>query len=390
MSKLQSVFAGYVTLSLSLCLPIGGSAQSASAGAQTSLTAHTDASLPPLLKLHYDSPMTFSVGTEASAIISDFKCDADGSVFVPMTEDLSQIDPHAAGASFEIIGLASSGDVVRFAPQPISDYRNLVSLVRYFVSSSHVYLLEMADKIDPMDSRKVTGRSRLIQIFDHKGQLTQTIVLEPGIDPLNLAAFESGEIVLLSPNTLNKTTRLLLIDDVGRPESELSLFDNDFASQLDQAAKYQNGETLSRVLATASLTPRGQNLLLTTSQVNFPVLELNQHGLVRATQLALPPGATVQSILPSDDGLLHALVGNFRSLSSPNSTPASDSSASESKVFSPAEIDVFYPQDGSLLRRISLAVGLMPVCAFKDRYTFLEPREEDGRLQVIHATSIPQ
>ena len=390
MSKLQSVFAGYVALSLGLCPPVGGSAQSTGANAQASLAVRTDASLPPLLKLHYDDPVTFSVGTKTSAILSDFKCDADGSVFVPMAEDLSRTDPHAAGPSFVIVGLTSSGDVVKFAPQPIPGYRNLLSLARYFVSSSNVYLLEMADKIDPMDSRKVTGRSRLIQIFDHKGQLTQTIVLDPGIDPLNLAAFETGEILLLSPDTLNKTTRLLLIDEAGRPESELSLFDNDFASQLDIAAKYRNGEALSRVLATASLEPRGQNLLLTTSQVNFPVLELNQHGLVRATKLALPPGTTVQSILPSDDGLLHALIGSFLSRSSPHSTPGSDSAAGESKVFSPTQIDVFYPQDGSLLRRISLTVGPMPVCAIKDRYTFLAPREEDGKLQVIHATSIPQ
>jgi len=121
--------------------------------------------------------------------------------------------------------------VVRFVPQNIPGYRNLFSLARYFVSDSGVYVLEMADKIDPSDYRKTIGRSYLIDVFDYKGKLEHTVFLEPGVNPFNLAAFESGDILVLSLDNLNHATRFLLFDPAGRPESELRLLDEDFGTR---------------------------------------------------------------------------------------------------------------------------------------------------------------
>ena len=267
-----------------------------------------------------------------------------------MANDASGLPPQAVGSSIMIVGLTPSGNVVRFIPQPVSGYRNLISLFRYFVSEFYVYVLELGDKIDPADLQRVSGRSRIIQAFDYKGQLAQSIVLDPDIVPLNFAVFESGEILILSADRDNQSTRLLLLDARGRLESQLSLFDNDFASQLDLAAKGQN-KTLSTVLAVSSFAPHGEYLLLTATGMNFPVLELNQHGLVKATKLALPPGVTVRSLLPSDDGLLRVVVGTMRSM--PLSASASGSPPTGEFLF-PSEIDEFYPQDGSLVRRISI------------------------------------
>jgi hypothetical protein len=58
--------------------------------------------------------------------------------------------------------------------------------------------------------------------------------------------------------------------------------------------------------------------------------------------------------------------------------------------FFPTEIDEFYPQDGSLAKRITLEDNQTPVCEVKGKYMFVAPREEDGRLQVIHATPLSQ
>ena len=387
---------------LLLCFPAVCTAQEHQSLPQSPGSVPTNTPLPVPLKLHFSDPVTFPFGSKKSVIFSDFKCDSDGSIYLPIAEDVSMLSPDGSGgnpASPMIVALTPSGSVVPFAPQGMYGFRNIVSLLRYFVSNSHVYVLEMGDKIDPSDGRKVIGRFHLLQVFDHKGEPTKTIILEPGLDPINLAAFDSGEILIFSLDRLNHTTRLLLLDDSGRRESELSLFDSDLSTKLDLAAKSQNGfyasediDALSRLLGLASLIPREDNVMLTASKVNLPELELNQHGVVRTISLALPAGTTIESLLPSDDGLLHAVVGTFRPMVPSDTAGTPKGSFGESAIFSPTEIDVFYPQDGSLVRRISLEAeeAPQPTCAMNGSYTFLAPREEDGKLQLIRATPISQ
>jgi hypothetical protein len=385
---LRSALAGCSILVLSLSVTAGGRAQGPPAS--KSADVQTAKSMPIPLTLHFGDPVTFPLGSKQSAFLADFKCDMDGSIYLPMADYISQLasqsGPPQALPAVVITALTPSGSVVRYSPQAVAGYRNLVPLLRYFVSKSSVYVLAMADKFDPIDNQKIIGRSRLVEVFNHKGELTRTIILDPDLDPVNIAAFETGELLIFSLDRFNHTTRLFLLDSAGNRESELRLFDNDFANKLDLAAKTATGfyaskddGTLSKLLAGANLIPKGENLLLAASQVNLPVLELNQHGVVRALTLALPPGTVFQSLLPSDDGLLHALVGKFHSMGGP--------SPSETEILlSPTEIDEFYPQDGSLSRRVSVEPGPIPVCAMRGSYIFLAPREEDGKLQMILAT----
>jgi hypothetical protein len=104
--------------------------------------------------------------------------------------------------------------------------------------------------------------------------------------------------------------------------------------------------------------------------------------------LALPAGTVSSALLPSSDALLHAVVGNLRSFPSSGTTSASKDTSDEPRGFFPIEIDEFYPQDGSLSRRIAVEPGPMPVCAINGSYTFLVPRGQDGKLQVLHATPV--
>lgn len=384
----SSALARCSILVLSLSVTASGRAQGPPAS--KSADVQTATSVPTPLKLHFGDPVTFPLGSKQSAFLADFKCDMGGSIYLPMVDDVSQFasqsGPSQVFPILMITALTPSGSVVRYTPQVVAGYRNIVPLLRYFVSKSSVYVLAMADKFDPIDNRKIIGRSRLIEVFSHKGELTRTIILDPDLDPINIAAFETGELLIFSLDRLNHTIRLFLLDSAGRRESELSLFDNDFAKKLDLAAKTKDGEALSKALAVASIIPKGENLLLDASRANLPVLELNRHGVVRALTLALPPGTVLQSLLLSDDGLLHALVGELRPVPPPSNTASEEPSPSETQALFPTEIDEFYPQDGSLSRRISLEPGPVPVCAMRGSYVFSAPREEDGKLQMILAT----
>jgi hypothetical protein len=91
-----------------------------------------------------------------------------------------------------VVALTPGGDVVRFGLHAVDGYQDVTSALRYFVSASHVYILASANKIDPMNPGKTLGHFDLIEVFDLKGVLTQSIVLEPGLHPVNFGRVRIG------------------------------------------------------------------------------------------------------------------------------------------------------------------------------------------------------
>ena len=356
----------------------------------------TSKQITPLI-LQYGRPTPFPVGSMQSYIFGDFKCSSDGSVYVPMSDPAADIKQAQSGRpvnpSMIVVGLQPSGEAVRILPVPIDGYVNVMSFFRYYITASEVYLLVTGDRVDTQDSKTIVGRSRFLQVFDHKGEHLRTVTLPPDANPLTFATFSSGEILLFEVDRLNHNTRVTLLDANGRYESELKLFDADLAQQPGVAAKHQestsilaSGTDLFAMLSTASIIPRKDDLLFMASGVNYPVLELNQHGLVRTIPLAVPPGKVPYSLLPSTDDLLHAVVGEMRSprVSGTEATIAAEKTAPHG--FFSTEIDDFYPTEGSLFRAVALESGPLPTCVGDGEYIFLVPRGDDGKLQVIHAT----
>jgi hypothetical protein len=393
-SRLVDNKAFALSICLGMCISAIGNTQALPHSASAAAATRVEKQSPFPLTLHYDDPVMFPIGTSQSVIFGDFKCDNDGSVYVP------EADPgprdESTGLMFPsvtVIGLTPSGTVVRFAPRAVDGYRNVISLVRYYVSTSYVYLLVMGDKIDPSDNQNVLGRSRFIQVFKHNGEFVRTITLPPELDdPLNIAAFPSGDLLLFNISKLNHTTSLHLLDSSGDSESELKLFDSDFAGKLDgagnnpgQSPAQNDSYKLLKVLSTVNVTARGDDLMLTARGENLPTVEINEHGIVRELSLALPAGTVLYGLLPTTDPMLYAIVG--KSTSPPSGSASSSSDAHELQHgFLPTEIDEFYPQDGSLARRIKVEPGPMPACANNGTYTFVAPRAQDGKLQVLHAT----
>lgn len=345
------------------------------------------------LSLRYEDPKTYPIGTKQSAIIGDFKCGADGTIFLPMIDDATALANEAKGIGppvdrmhrFLVTGLTPSGNVVQFAHTDIAGLRDFVPEIRYFVSASRVYTLERADIYDPADPTKDLGRAHVILIYDYKGVYQSAVRLEPGLNPINVAAFPSGDILVVSLDKLNQTTRLLIFDQAGRPVKELKLFDDDYALKLQLEDKADKSVTASDSawthLSLAHWVPFGENLLMSPSLGPLPLIEISENGVVRSTALSLPDNALVSGIFESgDNDKVYHVVANV-------ATPAPGGDGQKSLSI-PSEIDDIHPGDGTILKRVKFARGLMPACVSDDTYTFVSPREDDGKLQVIRATAI--
>ena len=308
------------------------------------------------LGLRYDEPKTYPVGTKQSAMIADFKCGSDGTVFLQMLDDSTALNNEAKGTGpridrlhrFLVTGLTPSGNVVRFAKTDIPGLRNFVPDVRYFVSSSRVYTLESAEIYDPADPDKSLGRAHLILIYDYEGAYKGVVRLEPGTDPINIAAFPSGDILVVSLDKWNQTTRLLIIDQAGRHVKELKLFDDDYALKLqlsDQAETSDSvRESIWTHLALAHWVPFGENLLMSSNRANLPLIEISENGVVRSTNVTLPDNASVSGIFESSDKIYHVLasqVNQMQASANENDSPA------QKTFFIPTEIDDIYPGDGT-------------------------------------------
>jgi hypothetical protein len=347
------------------------------------------------LSLRYDEPKTYPTGTKQSVIIGDFKCGGDGTVFLPMMEDPTALNGEINGGPrtdrlhrILVTALTPSGDVVRFAHAEIPGLRTFVPDVRYFVSSSRVYTLESAQMYDPADPAKSLGRVHLILIYDYQGAYKGVVRLEPGSNPINIAAFPSGDILVVSLDKLNQTTRLLLFDQAGRPLKELRLFDEDYALKLKLRDKAETpgsaGGPIWTSLALAHWVPFGEDLLMSpTTESTPPLIEINENGVVRSTNVSLPENAALTGISESSDKIYH-VVGSEKSQVEPS---ASDPPGQKFS-YTPTEVDDINPGDGTVLRRVKFTRGLWPVCVRDESYTFLSPRDEDGRLQIIRGTVI--
>jgi hypothetical protein len=243
--------------------------------------------------------------------------------------------------------------------------------------------------------RKYLGSAYLILIYDYKGEYRGVVRLEPRLNPVNIAAFPSGDVLAVSLDKLNQTTRLLIFDLAGRPVKELRLFDEDYWLKLQPADKAEktsstgNNELPKQKLASAEWVPFVDNLLLASGQSRLPWIEVNESGVARSTTAVLPEGAIIGALVASGDRVYHALVGHQTMNSAQGSVGGSP--ANPAAGFFPDEIDDIYPGDGSVLKLVRLDQGMiptMPVCVQGDTYTFVAPRAEDGELQVIHGTAI--
>lgn len=342
--------------------------------------------------LDYSKPVTYALGSKTSSMTADFKSSSDGSVFVEMSSSDAPI------RGFHICALRPAQQTVVYRDPQVDPHvdphvqglRHFGLPASYFVSANRTYVLRQAEAIDPSSPGQKGDTVSVVSVYDDQGEVLSTVRLEPGLNPVTVAAFGSGDLLAIAVDSLHPRARLLMIDSTGSTRGELRLFDEDYGARLasHRAGSPPNPDTLARMLSSAQLLPAGDNILIVPVRTRMPLLEINQHGVVRSTHLNVPAGMTISRLVPSDDGMLYVILGHSgHSGQDPSATSVKDQNTRDASAYvSDRYIYKFNPADGSLTGRIAYPLELVPVRRSGSDFLFLGVRADDGRYQVVKAT----
>jgi len=339
----------------------------------------------PLYHFQLGDPVTLPIGGSNSPVSALFGCTADGSVFLQVATLPGDGSTNADLALYQV---RSPTDVVRFDPRQALSYSAISPITRYFPGESEVIGLAEGKPVDH-GVESASSSKALVEVlltFDRKGALRSASPVDPQMRPEQIAAFDSGDLLLIGWDELRRTTALEVTDSAGIPKRQIHLADNDPAEKSNVAES----------LITLRVYPYGKNLLLMPQDTRRPILEINEFGVVHTYRLHIPKG--YERGLPVS---LDRRQWNFRMLAEQSGTESAPESQTPST--SPASsiglgalqtkqgaILSFDPDDGNVLRQVVLpANGFQPACETNGEFTFLGARAGDGKLQLARGVIVP-
>jgi hypothetical protein len=278
-----------------------------------------------------------------------------------------------------LYGVRGANEIVQFNSHLATGYRLISPIARYFASESKVVGLAYGLGIDHGDAKVGPDPNRVSNVlltFDRKGALLSTDVLDPNLKPEQLAAFSSGDLLLVAWDKVRKMTYLSVTDAHGSTQREIHFRDNDPADD-------GNG---SSPLATLTIYPYGEHLLLVPQDTRRPIVEVNEHGVLNSYTMKIPAGYTRGLALS-----FGRRSWKFRMLKEDNgSQPVQAAQTDGNSKIGLASLQSiqgivleFNPDDGNVIREIDLPqTGFQPACENNGEVTFVSARAGDGKLQI--------
>lgn len=254
------------------------------------------------------------------------QCASDGTMFVNYVLPGFQF-LHQSLNSFNPDGHSQAFDTSR-----ITDLYDTSSGALTFGAGEDAVVMLLRATKDPTTSSEApqgaaagqTGPDRVytgehgwfIAIFDRSGNYKKSFQVSTlGFEPLRMGVFDSGDILVLGVDPINRVPKLALFDpsgDVKRfltpPEdlptesafitsSNVTAPENKFSKDNIQSMK------LRQSLGFYQITQVKDSLLLVEPGSTGPIFEARPNGAVRAVPIKTPEGFVLDSVVPSDSGL---------------------------------------------------------------------------------------
>jgi hypothetical protein len=279
----------------------------------------------------------------------------------------------------------SPTDIVSFDPNLAPGYKAISPIIRYFVTDTQVFGFAHGTGMDHGDlsvGPDSKNSSPVLLIFDRKGALQSTVPLDTSLNIEQIAAYESGDLLLVAWDDLRKKTFLNVTDKTGTLKREIRLQENDPGDAESQLS-----------LVGVQIHPYGKNLLLVPNDLSKPILEVNESGVVNTHTLHIPKGYVggFPISLSRRSWKIFMLPDVTEEKPAASTSPDQESKppAKDSWSVQPTQgvMMEFNPEDGSVQRQIELpSSGYQPACENNGEYTFLSAHAGDGKLQLVKAT----
>jgi hypothetical protein len=337
--------------------------------------------------LEFGKPQKTGLGGGGTAMSALHICDDDGTVFLEVSDNRSD-----GMGLMTLHSLDRAGESIRFRPGHLPGYTDQISHpVRFFANETQVAALVYATQVkanlsDPPADHQV----ELVLIYDRKGALQKVVPLPDGLRVRAAGLYESGNLLAVGADDRDHSARLLVIDGSGETIREIRLFDQDY--NLRRNAKQD--QMLSSVIQNKSgalemmqILPHGPNLLLIPVYSRQPIIEVNEHGIVRVYPLQVPDGLFLGEALSvgKRSWSFETSRGGFKE-------PKENEEPPKMFAIDPGPVLVFDPNDGSVLRKIDKSPDNSQarlVCEKDGEFTALTTDHTDGSLEVLKA-SIPR
>jgi hypothetical protein len=342
----------------------------------------------PHYTLEFGKPRKTTLGGSGTVMGGITSCDEAGTIFFEVAD--AQSDHMGLLA---LHSLDPSGQSIRFSPGHVPGYIDPISQpLRFFASDTRVVALVMATPVKASLSDPQPDWVEMALIYDRKGALQKAVRL-PG-DSLQVTAlglYESGNLLAIGVDIRDRSARLLVVDQSGDTVREIRLFDEDYNlsknAQQDQmlSSMVQNK---SGALGMMKIVPYGKNLLLLPTFTRQPIIEVNEHGIVRVYPLQIPDGLFLGEPLSISrkSWKFNTSGGGFK-------VPQKDEEdVPKGFVIKPGPVLIFNPNDGSVLGKVEKSADgpkASLVCEHDGEYTALTSNRDDGTVEILKA-SIPQ
>lgn len=334
----------------------------------------------PVVTLSFGSPQQTPLGQKGATMLDNTTCSPDGSLFLVIAGSPEKMD-------FALNSLTNGTGDVRFAASPGPGYKDVGWPAHYFAGDDSVVTLISATlRKNPMEESQSADPQEvtLALAYDRKGTLEHVIPVPQDIDATSIGMYSSGDLLVVAKDPVRNRLRLLVLGKDGDKKNELSLFDRDY----ETGQKTRKKQPLAKVFDAVDfieIVQDGDNLLLVPTGTAAPVIEVNEHGIVHATDLQLPPGYLLRSLLSISGG--YWTVSTYmdaKILSNPQP-------GTTGVVFRNGALFQFNSFDGSLVRRINTPENLNNNvrCAHDGEFTAMTTDKKTGRLEVLIG-SIPR
>jgi hypothetical protein len=320
--------------------------------------------------------------SEKPSIAGRVDCSEDGSIYTFIDGYAPNRAPNPNDRR-AIAAIHPDGTVTSFPWRSVSGFTDVSLPKSVFVGNGRLYVLVEASRESAVDSPL---RYPLILIFDSKGSLQGTTVLDHNLNPVVIGVFPSGNMVLVSEDRLSNRMALRVVGSDGSFIRELPLNEYDFvtrAAQMPAAGGVTGSYSRLLLIAMSKFFSYGANLLFVPLETSgLPILELGEHGIVQAVVPKLPDKMVIENFISATGTTIDLRLGNVVETDGKGALDSQNKRISIGTHPS-SQITEYALNDGSVIREFDIGSATQAACGTKGTFHFLTSSVAAGNLQVV-------